>query len=229
MTQNKLSAQPRQTLGRKVKKLRAQGLIPANVFGKKIPSVNLQLPVKDFAKKYSEVGESTLVYLQVEGEKADRPVMVSQVTRDPVSGLILHVSFHQVDLKEKVTAPVSIKITGDAPAEKDKLGILVQQLDELEIEALPADLIDHIDVDVSILAEVNQAIYVKDLNLDSKLTVKTDSESIIAKIEPLAKEEVKEVAPAAVLAEGEVVAAPTGEGEAPAPEKPEETKVEKTN
>lgn len=197
MTQHKLIVQPRQVTGRKVKKLRSQGLVPANVFGKKILSANLQLSAKDFQKKYSEVGESTLIYLQVEGEKADRPAMVSQVTRDPVTGHILHVSFHQVDLKQKVTAPVTIKLIGEPPAEKEKLGILVQQLDELEIEALPADLPDHIDVDVSGLAEVNQAIYVKDLKLDSKLTVKTDPETIIAKIEPLAKEEVKEVAPVA--------------------------------
>lgn len=222
MIQHKLAVQSRQTLGRKVKKLRSQGLVPANVFGRKIPSINVQLSAKDFQKKYSEVGESTLVYLAVEGEKSDRPTMVSQVTRDPVTGNILHVSFHQVDLKQKVTAPVTIKLTGVPPAEKEKLGILVQQLDELEIEALPADLPDHIDVDVSGLAEVNQAIYVKDLKLDSKLTPKTEPETIIAKIEPLAKEEVKEVAPVAeapVPVEGEVPTEPAPAAETKAEEK----------
>ncbi len=193
MTQHKLTVQTRQLTGRKVKKLRNQGLIPAHVFGKKIPSLSLQLSAKDFQKKYSEVGDSTLLYLNIEGEKSDRPAMVSQVTRHPVTGHLLHISFHQVDLKQKVTAPVSVKLTGVAPAEKEKLGILVQQLDEIEIEALPADLPDHIDVDVSGLAEVNQAVYVKDLKLDSKLSPQTDPEAIIAKIEPLAKEEVKEV------------------------------------
>lgn len=226
MTQHNLAVQPRQVLGRKVKKLRSQGIVPANVFGKKIPSVNLQLSSKDFLKKYSEVGESTLVYLKVEGEKADRPVMVSQITRDPVTGQILHVSFHQVDLKEKVTAPVSVKLTGEAPAEKDKLGILVQQLDEIEIEALPADLPDHIDVDVTGLAEVNQAIYVKDLKLSSKLTLKTEPDAIVAKIEPLAKEEkTPEVVPTEgvipSVAEGSL---PTEAAPAPAAEPKAEAK-----
>ncbi|TSC85240.1 MAG: large subunit ribosomal protein L25 [Microgenomates group bacterium Gr01-1014_16] len=204
MTQQKLTVQPRLALGRKVKKLRAQGLIPANLFGKKIPSSNLQLQTKDFQKIYSAVGESTLLYLHIDGEKSDKPVMISEVTRHPVTGLILHVSFHQVDLKEKITAPVSVKLTGEAPAEKEKLGILVQQLDEIEVSALPANLPDHLDVDVSSLTEVDQAIYVKDLKLDSKLEIKSDPESIIAKIEPLAKEEVKEAAPEAVPAEGVV-------------------------
>lgn len=226
MIQHKLAVQPRQTLGRKVKKMRSEGLIPANIFGRKIPSINVQLSAKDFQKKYSEVGESTLVFLTVVGEKSDRPTMVSQVTRDPVTGNILHVSFHQVDLKQKVTAPVTIKLTGHPPAEKEKLGILVQQLDELEIEALPADLPDHLDVDVSGLAEVNQAIYVKDLKLDSKLTSKADPDDIIAKIEPLAKEEVKEVvapAPEAVSAEGAV---PSGVEGQPAPAPAAEPKAE---
>ena len=225
MIQNKFNVQPRQTLGRKVKKLRAQGVVPANVFGKKIPSVNLQLSTKDFQKKYSEVGESTLVYLQVEGEKTDRPVMVSQVTRDPVTGNILHVSFRQVDLKQKVTAPVTVKLTGEAPAEKEKLGILVQQLDEIEVEALPADLLDHVDVDVSGLAEVNQAIFAKDLKLDSKLALKTEPDAIVAKIEPLAKEEVKEVAPLPAEALAEAGAAPPPAEPAPAAE----TKAEEKN
>ena len=228
MIQNKFTVQPRQTLGRKVKKLRAQGVVPANVFGKKIPSVNLQLSTKDFQKKYSEVGESTLVYLQVEGEKTDRPVMVSQVTRDPVTGNILHVSFRQVDLKQKVTAPVTVKLTGEAPAEKEKLGILVQQLDEIEVEALPADLLDHVDVDVSGLAEVNQAIFAKDLKLDSKLTLKTEPDAIVAKIEPLAKEEVKEVVAPAVDLSAEALA--KAEGEVPAEPAPAaETKAEEKN
>ena len=213
MTKHQLSTAPRKILGRKVKQLRNSGLVPATVFGKNVSTVNLQLSAKDFQKTYREVGESTLIYLQVEGEKTDRPVLVSEVTRHPVTGLLLHVSFHQVDLKTKVSAPVAVKLTGESPAAKDKLGILVHQLDEIEVEALPTDMPEHIDVDISVLSEVNQAIYVKDLKLASQLTIKSDPESIIAKIEPLAAEEKIET-PAQV--EGEV-AAPV-EGEEPKPE-----------
>ena len=204
MNKPQLSVQPRTILGRKVKTLRSQALVPANIFGKKIPSLNVQLNTKDFQKVYREVGESTLLYLQVEGEKENRPVLVSQVIYHPTSAQILHIAFHQVDLKQKVTVPVSVKLTGEAPAEKDGLGILVQQQDEV----------------VTSLTEVNQAIYALDVKLSAKLVLKTNPETIIAKIEPLAKEEKVEAPP--------VEAAPTeGGGETPTPtETTEQTKPE---
>ena len=208
MTRHTLSATLRNLTGRKVKKLRLQGLIPANVFGKTTPTLNIQLPAKEFLKVYKEVGESTLVYLQVEKEKETRPVLVSEVTRDPVTSQLLHVSFHQVDLKAKVTAPVAIRLTGEAPAESEGLGILVQQLDEVEIEALPTDMPENIIVDISGLTEVGSQITVSNLQLDSKLVIKSDLSAIIVKIEALAKEEVKE-APAEA-----------GEANAPAPAEP---------
>lgn len=143
----------------------------------------------DLVKK---TGESSLIYLQIEGEKSDRPVMVSQITSHPVTGDLLHVSFHQVDLKEKVVASVALKIVGESPAEKDKLGILVQQLDELVIEALPTDMPDHIDVDVSPLSEVGSQITIADLKPNPKYVFKTDPDTTIVKIEALAKEEKEE-------------------------------------
>lgn len=218
MSQLTLPTQLRTELGRKVRVLRRQGLIPASVFGKDVSSVNLQIDSKKFSSLYKQAGESTLIYLDVPKEKAPRPVLISETTYHPVSGELLHVSFHQVNLKEKVTAPVALELVGEPPAEKDKLGILVQQLDEIEIEALPADMPEHIDVDVSVLVAVDQAIYVKDLKLDSKLSVKSDLTAIVAKIEPLAAEEKVAPAPEAVPTE-EGTLAP--EGAAPVETKPE--------
>lgn len=186
MTKHILKAEPRKITGRKIKSLRAQGLIPANVFGKDLKSHSLQIKAADFIKLYKEVGESTLIYLD------DRPVMIHEVAVHPVTDQILHVDFHQVNLKEKTTAPVAIKLTGESPAEKDKQGILVQQLDELEIEALPADMPESIEVSVASLAAEGDTILVKDIKVSVKLTVKTDPEAIVVKIERLAKEEVKE-------------------------------------
>ena len=184
-----LKAEPRKITGRKVKSLRSQGLIPANVFGKDVKSQSLQVKASDFSKLYKEVGESTLIYLD------DRPVMVHEVAVHPVTDKILHVDFHQVNLKEKTTAEVAIKLTGEAPAEKEKQGILVQQLHELEIEALPADMPESIEVSIASLAADGDAIYIKDISVSSKLTIKTDPESIVVKSEPLAKEEPKEEVP----------------------------------
>lgn len=210
MIKHTLAVQPRTTTGRQVKRLRAQGTTPANIFGKKIPSVAIQLNTKTFSKLRREVGESTLLYMQVEGEKDERPVLVRDIVFHPVSQEILHISFNQVNLKEKVTAPVAITLTGESPAEREKLGILVQQLDEVEVEALPTDIPEGFQVDISGLAEVGASIAVKDLSIDaSKITIKTDPEAVLVKIEPLAAEEkVEAPIPVAAPVEGAATVPP---------------------
>lgn len=226
MIKHTFKVQTRITTGRSVKKLRLEGLVPANVFGKKIASLIVQMNSKEFEKLRRSVGESTLLYLQVEGEKEERPVLVRELVYHPVSHQLLHVSFNQVNLKEKVTAPVAILLEGVSPAETEKLGILVQQLDEVEIEALPADMPEGLKVDVSILTEVGAAIAVKDLSVDaSKITIKTDPNAILVKIEPLAAEEKVEAPVVVAPAEGTPVThtesatpptAPASGAEAPA-------------
>ena len=218
MSKHLFKADPRTITGRKVKTLRRQGLIPAVVYGKKATTANLQILQRDFAKLYSQVGESTLLYLQVKGENTERPVLIRSVISDAVTEQILHVDFHQVDLKEKVTASVLVKITGESPAEKNKLGILVQQLDEVQVEALPTDMPEHFELDISILIEVNQSIFVKDIKVSDKIKIMTDPEKIVAKIEHLAKEEVKEEAVPAPLehASSDQATAPAADSAEPA-------------
>lgn len=226
MIKHLLQAQNRTLTGRSVKRLRSQGIAPANIFGKKIPSVSIQVSLKDFDKLRHQVGESTLLYLRLEGEKDERPVLVRDVVIHPVTGKPLHLSFNQVNLKEKVIAPVPVNLTGEAPAEQEKLGILVQQLDEVEIEALPTDIPEGLEVDVSSLTEVGASLSVKDLSVDhTKITIKTDPEAILVKIEPLAAEEKVEIPVATeVPVEGEStsteapVSPPTAAPETP-PEK----------
>lgn len=201
MVKNTLKVTQRKLTGRKVKTLRSTGLTPGNIFGKDLKSINVSFDTKPFQKLYSQIGESSLLYLQVESEKEERPVFIKEIVKNPVTGQLLHVSFHQVNLKEKVTAPVPVELVGESPAEKDKLGILVQQQDEIEISALPTDMPENIQIDVSSLSEVGSNISVKDLKLDSKLAVETDPDTIIVQIEALAKEEV-EPAPVAAEAEG---------------------------
>jgi len=204
MTKHTLKAQKRDILGRKVKNLRLQGLIPASLFGKEIKSQNLTLDSKEFSKTYSQVGESGLIYLLLDSSKSETPVIFSEVTRNPLTDEFLHVSLRQVNLTEKITAPVKIEIIGKSPAVTEGLGVMVQQADELEIEALPQDLPENITVDVTSLSEVGNSILAKDLHLGSKLNIVSPIDTIIVKIEPLAKEEV--VAPPPVV-EG-VVPAP---------------------
>ena len=189
-SQPTLKADKRKLQGRKVKRLRKEGILPANIYGKKVKSLSIQVQIQDFNKMYKEVGETGLLQVLVENKK--RPVLIHGVQVDPVTGLPLHVDFLHVDLTQKVSANVPIETTGGAPAEKQGLGTVVTQLDEVEVEALPADLPGKFVVDLSELKEVNQAIYIKDLSLDkTKVKIKDDLEAIIVKVEPLRKEEEK--------------------------------------
>lgn len=229
MEKHKLKAEKRKITGRKVKKLRNEGILPANIYGKGIKSLSVQVPVKDFFKIYEEAGETGIVELSV-GAGESHPVLVHNLQLHPVSGQPLHVDFHKVTLTEKVKATVPVVTVGEAPAVAQKIGVLLTPLDEIEVEALPADLPEHIEVDISKLAGVDQEIKIQDLQIPEKVTVLADPELLVVKIGPLITEEAKkileeekaaaEVAAAEAATErGEVPAeeaAPPPEGEVPA-------------
>ena len=132
----KLSSQTRKLFGRKVKNLRKQGIVPANIFGKSIKSKNIQVNQKDFIKAYKEAGETSLIDLSVD-EKTSKPVLISSIQTHPVTNQTLHVDFHQVDLKEKVTATVPLEVIGESPAVKESGAVLFQAVSELSVENSP--------------------------------------------------------------------------------------------
>ena len=200
MARPKVVVQKRKILGRKVKQLRREGILPANLFGKKIKSQTLQVNQKDFLKVFDKAGETGLVDLVIDKQKV-RPVLISNVQVDPVTDDPLHVNFHQVNLKEKTVAAVEISLVGKSPAVEKEEGVLVQTLSEVEVEALPANLPDHLEIDISSLKAVNDAIRVKDLKVDKEVEIKAEANEIVAKISALTKEE--EVVPQETEAEGE--------------------------
>jgi large subunit ribosomal protein L25 len=185
-----LKVEKRTLIGRKVKQLRREGLIPANIFGKKISSVAVQIDNKTFVKIFEEVGETGIVDVCVGTDKY--PSLITGCAVDPVTGSILHVDFHNVSLKEKVTATIPVHLVGEAPAVKDHGGILNQSLHEIEVEALPTDLPEAIEVDVAHLENIGDSITVGDLKVSDKLEIKIDAETIVLVINEPAKEEVVE-------------------------------------
>lgn len=228
MEKIRLKAKVRKDFGRKVKLLRKKGVLPANIYGKKIKSEPIQIDLKEFLDVYKQVGDTGLLYIN------ERPVLVANIQKDPVSDTLLHIDFHQVDLKEKVEAKVPIELIGESPAEKQSIGTVVQYLNEIEVESFPTDLPDKFEVDISKLAEVDQMVHVKDLSFDkSKIEVKTDLEEILVKVEPPQKEEVVAPPPAPeVSPEGEAPAVEGGptavdEAEAGKEATPTETPKEK--
>ncbi|MFC1647134.1 50S ribosomal protein L25 [Patescibacteria group bacterium] len=192
MKMQNLKSEERTILGRKVKNLRKEGKIPATVYGKGFQSVSITVNENEFSNVYNETGETGLI--QVDVGKNKHPVLVGNVQTHPVSDKVLHIEFHKVDLKEKVKANVPIEIIGTAEAVENKLGLLLTITNEIEVEALPTELPDSIQVDVTKLSEVNQDIKVSDLNLPKGAETLLDKNTPIVKIAPLVvKEEVEEV------------------------------------
>lgn len=213
MEQTPLSAQKRTILGRKVKTLRKQGILPAHVFGHKIETIHIQVPAKEFEKVFEKTGETGIISLAIDTEK--RPVLVKNIQVHPLSNEPIHIDFYQVNLSEKVTVNVPLEIVGEAPAEQKKVGLLLTPVTELEVEALPGDIPENVPVDISKLENIGDEIRVKDLPIDkSKVEVKTDEELVVVSIGELVTKEQQELEAQmeAEAAEAQAEAAPA-EGE----------------
>lgn len=199
-----LKVDPRTLTGRKVKLLRRQGLVPANIFGTKTKSTAVEVKADQFMKTFRQAGETNLVYLTVGDEKDARPVLISSVQLHPVTDVPLHVDFHQVDLKQKVTANIPVELVGESPAVEDLGGVLVQLVNEIEVEALPTDLPEKFEIDLSALKAIGDAIAIKDLKVDAdKIEIKNDPELQIVQAQEPQPEEEEVVAEEAAPAEGE--------------------------
>ena len=217
MEQIPLVAQKRTVLGRKVKTLRQQGFIPAHVFGHKVPTIHVQVKSVEFSKVFEQAGETGIIDLSVDNQK--RPVLVRNVQIHPVTDEPLHIDFYQVNLSEKVKVNVPLAITGEAPAVSKKIGLLLTPTQELEIEALPADIPDTIEVDIAKLENIGDEIKVKDLKIDkTKIEVHTDEDLVVAQIGELVTKEMEAVEAEMAAEQAEAAAEAPAEGAEAAPE-----------
>lgn len=216
MKKLKLVVEKRKVFGKKVKKLRKEGIFPANIYGKDVKSLAVQLPYKEFENVFKEARETGLVDLQIDSQV--RPVLIHNVQLDYLTQTPVHADFYQVNLKEKVKTMVPLVLTGEAKAVSDKIGIVLQPLSEVEIEALPTDLPENIEVNVEHLAQIDEQITVDSLKVPAGVTILTDKEQVVVKIGELISKEAQEQAAAeaaaAEAAKAEAVPAPI-EGAAP--------------
>jgi large subunit ribosomal protein L25 len=213
-----LDATPRTVVGKKVRFLRRTGITPVNVFGHNVSSLALEVKEAALERALARAGTNALISLRVAGSTEPRPVLIRGHQRRATSGKLLHVDLYQVSMTETITTDVPLVLVGTAPA-LSLSGVLLKNLDAVEIECLPADLVSSIEVDMSGLAEIGQAVLVSDLKVSSAIKILTNPETLVVKIMAPEEEKVEEAAPAAEVApvaEGE--AAPA-ESEAPASEK----------
>ena len=182
-----LQVQKRNILGRKVGSLRKQGLIPAELYGRGVENHHVSVVVKDFKKVYKEAGENTIVNVLLGDKKY--PVLINDVSYNALTDDVQSVDFYRVKMDEKIKVGVPLEFIGVSPAVKGKNGILVKALQEVEVEALPADIPRDFRVDLSKLGEIGQSIYIKDLEVPKNVKVVLEPETVVATITAQVTEE----------------------------------------
>lgn len=178
-----LDATIRDVTGKKVKALRATGWLPATIYGKGIEPLTVQFDDKLFNKTYRSTGRSALIELHIPGH-SKQSAFVQSVQRHPVTRNILHVEFRVVDLKVATDVEVPITLIGESPIVKRNDGIINHVMHNINVHALPTDLPQHIEVDVSVLDALDKVIYVRDLPTSSLFNYTSDPDEVVVTITP---------------------------------------------
>lgn len=188
--------------------LRRGGKVPGVVYGNVKGSLQLSCDEQALLKAYNKAGESTLVELDMDGQKI--PVLFHALDLDPVTYRPAHVDFYAVDMKKEIDASVPLKTVDDAPAVKEHGAIIVTPVDHLKVRCLPADLPQFLTVSIAGLKAFHDTVTVAQISVPKGVTILDDATTVVALAQEPRKEEVVAPTPAAT-AEG-AAAAPAAEG-----------------
>jgi len=203
-----LHAEVRTVVGKQVRRLRREDWIPAVIYGPGIESRPLQVRRREAEDVLAEAGTSQLISVRVSGEKEPLHALVREVQRDPISRELLHIDFYHVEMDKPITVDVPLILVGESPVVERGLGILLQLRESIEIECLPKDLVDAIEVDLASLTEVGQEITVADLAIPANIRVLADPDEVVVSVSPVEEAEEEEEAEeveAAAEAEPELI------------------------
>jgi large subunit ribosomal protein L25 len=214
-TQLELSAEPRTLYGKHVRRLRRQGIIPANIYGHG-ESRAIQAPARLLERLLAQGGRTSVVAIAFDGRS--ETALLKTLQRDPRSGQILHIDFQAVSMDQEVTSVVPIRFVGESVAVTKLDGVMMHPRSELHVTARAADLPDMVEVDISAITELHGAIHVSDLPASSTYIVIDAPEEVLAIVQPpkreveeeVAEAEAEEVAEAAEAEAGAESAAVTG-------------------
>lgn len=221
-----LAAQTREARGKQVKAVRAEGNVPAVLYGHGVESQALSVGLRSITKAYGQAGSNKMVALSVDDGKPYN-VMIHDVQTDSRSGNILHADFYKVKMNEKIKAEIPLVVVGESVAVYKLEGSLIQSLSTVEVEALPANLPESIELDISVLDDFDKTIHVSDLTIPENVELLTEETELIAKVEPpRSDEELEELDEAVGDEVPEGVAEEGAEGEAEAAESESEEKAE---
>jgi large subunit ribosomal protein L25 len=185
-----LSVKPREVTGKKVRFLRREGLVPAELYGHGIKNLHLTVGAKEFDKALKEAGTTTVVTLVLNTTK--HSALIHEVTRNYASGVVDHVDFYEVRMDEKIKTKVPLEFIGEAPAVKSQGAVINKTMSEIEVEALPQNLPHSLTVDLSVLDVLDKSVYVRDIVVPKGVEILIDPETAVATATPPAPEEVVE-------------------------------------
>ncbi|MGL4759547.1 MAG: 50S ribosomal protein L25 [Patescibacteria group bacterium] len=186
-THAQLKSQTRTIVGNKVKTFTKLGLSPAVIYSKSFPSTPLTLNTRDFLKVYKETGRTGVIDLDIDGKIT--PCLVHDINVHPVKKTLRHVDFYAVNLKEKLRTEVPIEFIGEAPGVKEFGALLNFNIEKLEIEALPDQIPDEIQIDISSLVDFDSEIRVSDIPTSKTYTIIEDSETLVSNLVAQSEEE----------------------------------------
>lgn len=184
MAEVELQARPRTVFGKQVKRLRAAGSIPANIFGPGQPSLAIEIDARELRSGLAQFGTATLVRLRVAGEVTPRPVLLRGVARRPTTHETLHLDFYQMAQGARARLRLPLHFSGESPAARATEGATVRHLDTIEVEGVPGEVPEAIAVDLSRIATVEDGIFVRDLPVPAGVTVLTPPDTLVAKVVP---------------------------------------------
>ena len=193
-----LKASKRDVTGKQVKALRREGKLPAVIYGRHLEPISIIMEAHTASMALSKLTSSSLVTIDVDG--AEYPALVRERQRDYIKGTLTHIDFLAVDMNEKIRTSVGLAFVGVSGAVKDYNGILVHNLERLEVECFPGDLPERINVDIAMLKQIGDLIRVRDVVVSDKIRILGDPEETIAVV-TIIKEETAAVAAEAAAPE----------------------------
>lgn len=182
MERVELKTESRSVLGKQVKRLRQDGWVPAVVFGAKIDAIPIKIDERDLALALATAGSTALIDLYVDQDEEPHVVLAREIQRDILTSRLQHVDFYQVQLDQKVKTSPRLDVIGVSPLVESGEAVLVQVLNQLEVECLPGDLIDSIEVDISSLETFDDSVVIGDLHVPDSVTILADPGDVVVSV-----------------------------------------------
>jgi large subunit ribosomal protein L25 len=204
MEQLELYAKHRKITGKKVKRLRREGYVPGILYGHDVDPIPLLFDGHDIESAVRQTSTSTLVQVNIEGYDEAYTAVFRDTQRDILKHNLIHVDLLSLNLEETVRVDVPLNLVGVSPAEEEQGGVLIQQLNEVEVEALPMALVPAIEIDISTIVNIGETITVRDITPPEGITILTAPEEIVVQVTTITEEEIEEELEEALLEPGEV-------------------------